>query len=169
MGGLDLSGVWWGSGRGVEGNWRVSGGHLVCVWSESRRVLEGVREMSWEGYGEGVWGVWEGSRWCLGGFPDLFQTPTRHPLDPHQTPPDPSQTSTRHPPDPFETPPDTAQTPHRPPPDTHQTPPRHLPDAGSPFHVWACRSYCQGSRIPMYMSTLYAGHLRLCLQATLTF
>merc|ERR1712237_94968 len=80
-----------------------------------------------------------------------------------------AQTSTRHPPDPLETPPDTAQTPHRPPPDTHQTHPRHLPDAGSPFHVWACRSYCQGSRIPMYMSTLYAGHLRLCLQATLTF
>ena len=131
MGGLGLSGVWWGSGRGVEGNWRVSGGHLVCVWSESRRVLEGVWEMSWEGYGEGVWGVWEGSRWCLGGFPDLFQTPTRHPLDPHQTPPDPSQTSTRHPPDPFETPPDTAQTPHRPPPDTPQTPPRRwIPISG---------------------------------------
>ena len=46
MGGLGLSGVWWGSSRGVEGVWRVCGGHLVCVWWESRRVLEGVWEMS---------------------------------------------------------------------------------------------------------------------------
>ena len=43
---MGLSGVWWGSGRGVEGIWRVSGGHLVCVWWESHRDLEGVWEMS---------------------------------------------------------------------------------------------------------------------------
>ena len=42
------------------------------VWWESRRVLEGVSEMSREGSGEGVWGVWEGSGWCVGGSPDLF-------------------------------------------------------------------------------------------------
>ena len=46
MGGLGLSGVWWGSGRGVEAVWRVSGGHLVSDWWESHRVLEGVWEMS---------------------------------------------------------------------------------------------------------------------------
>ena len=37
--------VWWWSGRGVEGVWRVSGGHLVCVWLKSCRVLEGALEV----------------------------------------------------------------------------------------------------------------------------
>ena len=119
--------------------------------------------MSREGSGEGVWGVWEGSGWCVGGSPDLFQTPTRHPLDPHQTPRDPSQTSTRHPPDPFQTPPDTAQTPLRPPPDTPQTPPRRwipisglglsllLPGFQNPYvHVYVvCRP----------LQALLAGHI----------
>ena len=99
-------------------------------------------------------GVWVVSR-------GIFQTPTRHPLDPHQTPRDPSQTSTRHP----QTLSRHPQTPPRPLTDPHQTLPRPLPDISQTLDPhFGFGLVAPIARLPESLCTCVR-----CMQATLGF